>query len=59
MEGIRDVADATEDAADNDDNEPEPPPTLTEDMAMVKRLQHFLECDSTVGMAKWIDFRLA
>lgn len=53
MEGIRDVSDATEDLAadeeDDDDNEPEPPPSLKEAMTMVKRLQHFLECDSSIG----------
>ena len=50
MTEIRDVVEAVEDATtdgeDDDDDEPEPPPTLREALAMLKTLQHFLECDS-------------
>ena len=52
MTEIRDVVEAVEDAAtdgeDDDDDEPEPPPTLREALAMLKKLQHFLECDSSI-----------
>ena len=53
MTEIRDMVEAVEDAAmdeqDNDHDEPEPPPTLREALAIPKKLQHFLECDSSIG----------
>ena len=52
MEEITDVVDAVQDVAtdgeNEDDDEPEPPPTLKEALAMLKKLQLFLECDSSI-----------
>ena len=51
MTQIRDVVEAVEDVATDgeDDDDDEPPPTLREALAMLKKLQHFLECDSSIG----------
>ena len=52
MTEIRDMVEAVEDAAthgeDDGDDEPEPPRTLREALAMLKKMQHFLECDSSI-----------